>query len=308
MYQAYLSYFAEEISVQSEAIQAFARVAMRASDGHEGGSHPLSVVLVAGPLGSGKRTLMEALARLLLGSDRRVIKINPSLFPQAGHLLTYLASACQAFDATLLPGENPLRLIFVNPIEKSQPAVMELFIDIFTNGEAMLVPGWTVDFRRTIFVLETDVGELETGEELFLGFKASDPEAVAKEDARFRKTIEERVYASFPPRLLSLVDEFVFFRKIREWDLRSILEKLLRTLRQRLTSLGLHLHVEDAASNFLLSAGNRSLRFGTKGLRQAVDRHLETPLRDLLASRPLPTGAVIYARRTLNGIALFVPL
>ena len=307
MYERFVNYFSEEMVGQPEAITAFARAAIRAKDAHLRGNRPLFVLLIAGPAGSGKRYLMESLARLVLGTEHRVIRINPTFYEKVDPCLEFMGAQCAAFDASLPPGAPPVRLAYVEPLEKAAAPIVDLFTHIFGTGAAMVSPQFGVDFRRTIFVLETSLAEFEPDEEP-VGFHASDPEALARADARNRSVIKERIYAGFPSRLLALVDEIAFFRKIREVDLPFILDKFLRHLQRRLTPTGLHLHVEDAARSFLLQQGSRSLRFGAKDLRQAADRYLETPIMDLLSNRPLPPGSVIYARRSLEGVALFVPI
>lgn len=307
MYERFVSYFAEEMVGQPEAINAFARAAVRARDGHLRGNRPLFVLLIAGPAGSGKRYLMESLARLVLGTEHRVIRINPTFYDQVEPCLSFLGSQCAAFDATLPPGTSPVRLIYVEPLEKAASPIIDLFTHMFGTGEAVINARYGIDFRRTIFVLETALAEFEHDDGP-VGFHASDPEALARADARNRAATKERIYAGFPARLLALVDEIAFFRKIRGVDLPFILDKFLRHLQGQLSHRGLHLHVEDAARSFLLQQGGRSLRFGAKDLRQATDRYLETPILDLLSSQALTPGSVIYARRSLEGVSLFVPV
>src|SRR5688572_4547331 len=155
MYEHYVGYFSEEMVGQPEAVTAFARAAVRARDVHGRGNRPLFVLLIAGPAGSGKRYLMESLARVVLGAERRVIRVNPTFYEQVEPCLTFLGAQCATFDATLPPGANPVRLIFVEPLEKAASPLVDLFTHIFTAGEAVINPHYGVDFRRTIFVLET---------------------------------------------------------------------------------------------------------------------------------------------------------
>jgi ATP-dependent Clp protease ATP-binding subunit ClpA len=307
MFERIVGYFAEEMVGQPEAITAFARAAVRAKDGHLRGNRPLFVLLIAGPAGSGKRYLMESLARLVLGSEHRVIRMNPTFYDQVEPCLSFLAAQCAAFDATLPPGANPVRLVYVEPLEKAPAPIIDLFSHIFGTGAALVGPNFAVDFRRTIFVLETSLAEFEQDDGP-VGFQAADPEALARVDARNRQAIKDRIYAGFPSRLLALIDEIAFFRKIREVDLPFILDKFLRHLQRQLLTRGLHLHVEDSARSFLLQQGCKSLRFGAKELRHAADLYLESPILDLISSRPLPPGSVIYARRSLEGVSLFVPV
>lgn len=265
--------------------------------------------MIGGPVGSGKGYLIEVFGRLLFGRERRVIKLNASFYRSVGACMEFLYAACSAHDASTVPGESPIRLLHVEGIEKAPAPLLDMFIHVFANGELTVRPGMGVDFSRTFLVLETGLAEREVDQLASrpVGFRATDPEVIAETDAHIREHIHNRIFSTFPLRFLALVDDVVIFRRIGERDLPSVLERGLSHLDQMVAWYGLRLHVDDAVCSFLLSEGRRSLRFGAKGLKQAMDRHLETPLIDLLSSRPMPPGSVIYARRSMEGVSLFVP-
>lgn len=297
----------EETIGQPEAVKAFARAAVRAVDVLAKGDRPAAVLLVAGPTGSGKGYLARVLARLLLGSERRIIKVHPSFHPDARSFLHWLAWACAQND--LAAGGNPLRMVFVESVEKCPPALIDLFVHIFASGRVSGMPDLQIDFRHTIFVLETALGEREAAQHdgRGVGFTGSESGARELANSRIRTQLDEAIEASFSPRFLSLVDETVLFRRLWPDDLPFLLEKMVARLQARLTERGLFLHVDDVARQFLLGEGRRNLGYGAKGLRHAVDRFLEVPILDVLYAHPPKPGSILFARRSLEGLSLFVP-
>lgn len=299
MYETFLTYLNEDLVNQPDAVKAFARAAVQALDGPFRRDRPLSVLLVAGPTGTGKTHLAELFSRLLLGDPRAMIKLNPAVCRDMGPCLSYLWQLCGS------PAPGP-RVVFVETLELASPSLLELLIHVFRNGELAVGPGTTLDFRRTVFVLETAVAEREVDEvtQRAVGFQ---DDLRRRADDQIREHIESKIRATFPLRLLSLLDDVVYFRMIRPEDLPYILDRMIHRLRLSLSARGLDLHVEDAARELLLSHGRRQMRFGAAGLRQAADRHLQLPLQDYLACRPAVPGTIVYARRSLGGITFFVP-
>lgn len=289
MYEHVLRYLNEDLVNQPDAVKAFARAAVQAMDGHFRRDRPLAVLLVAGPTGTGKTHLTEVFSRFLLGDPRRMIKLNPSVPPWQ-----------------LQPSSGP-RIVLIETIENAPPPLLELLVHVFRNGELAVAPDHVLDFRQTLFILETAVAEREVDEVTRRAVGFQDRDLRVQADHEIREHIESKIHATFPLRLLSLLDEIVYFRMLRPEDLPYILDRMIYRLRCTLGEHGLDLHVEDAARELLLSLGRKRLRFGAAGLRQAADRYLQLPLQDLFASRAPAAGTVVYARRSLDGITFFVP-
>lgn len=301
MYQQILNRLSEEVVSQPEAVKAFARAAVRAMDGALGSANrPAAALLLGGPTGSGKAHLTSVFARLLLGNEQHLVRVAPSFSTSVAACAAYLATAC---GPPGMPGV--LRVVCIEGVEKAHPSVLDLLSHIFSTGELPLAPGVAIDFRHTVFALLTGVAEREVDDlaTRSVGFSGGDRDV----DDRIRGHVEAKIYASFSPRFLSFIDEIVVLRRMDEDDLPFILEKILDRLEERLLARGVHLHVDSAVRDFVLAEGRRGMRFGAKGLRRAADRYIETPLADLLATRPLPPGATLFMRRTLEGIALYVP-
>jgi ATP-dependent Clp protease ATP-binding subunit ClpA len=309
MYERFLSCLSEEGIGQPEAVRAFARAAVRALTPLAHGRRPAGVLLIAGPTGSGKRHLTRALARLVLGDENRVIELNPAFHSTAGPFLRYLHFACAAHDAFWPGPPPPVRIVIIQGFERCNAEFLELFIHVFATGEVATAPGVALDFRRTVFVLETDVAARAIEDLLSpaVGFHVPEAEARARIDERIHRQIDESVHAAFGARFLSLVDEVVHFRRIWEPDLEYVLDNMIRRLQRSLAPLGVLLHVDRTTRQFLLLEGRARLRHGAMGLQHVVDRALAVPLMDLLLDARLPPGSAVYVRKSLDGIALYVP-
>lgn len=300
--------FDAEIAGQPEAVAAFAEVAARAAQGMQREDRALAVLLLAGPIGAGKGTAANALARLLLGTERRAIRLNLALFQQPAACGQALLAACAAMNGHA-PGAAPLRVLILQGVEHATPPLLEMLVDMFHHGELAVAPGVALDLRRTVVLLETSAGVLPADEAPPpLGFHGADPDARAGADRRNREAVQAKLRAAFPARLLGAVDEIVVFRRVWPEDLPLMLDRMLARVQRALAPVPAWLHVEEAARALLLDEGGRALQFGAKELRQAVERRLELPLHALLRQGALRPGGTIYARRSLDGITLFVPL
>lgn len=311
MYEQLVQYLAEEVVGQPEAVRAFARAAVRtmapagASD-----RPPLAVILVGGPTGTGKRRLSQVLARRLLGSERALIKLHPALYANPGTFLFYLHSACAAHDAAFGPVPGAPRVIYLEGIEKCPPPVLDTLLHLLSHGEISLTPDWSIDFGRTILILETAAAQREVDDlaERPSGFRGSALDDRESIDERIRQEVDDALRSAFPPQFFSMLDEIVYFRRLADDDLPFILDNMLSKLQARLTPRGLHLHVDEPARELLLEWGRRHLRFGAKALQQVVDRYLGVPVADAMISAPhMAPGSVLFARRTMEGIVLYVP-
>jgi hypothetical protein len=285
-----------------------ARVASRlrlARDGLGERRGPLAVFLCLGPSGVGKTELARLLAESLFGAEEALARFDLSEIRDE-HAVARLLGAPPGAPGPVEEGQlsrhlraRPHSVVLLDEAEKAHPRVYDILLQVFEGGRIADAQGHMADARHAVFVLSSGLGgEAPHGP---VGSPAgvdpasvSDPNATAREEAR----------RLFRPELLSRIDEVLVFRALDEEDTRRIarpmIEALCREMRER---HGVSFHVEPEAEAFVARAGFDPAS-GARGLRSAIERLLEAPLKSLALSGKLARHPAWRAAYEEGGVYL----
>jgi ATP-dependent Clp protease ATP-binding subunit ClpA len=293
---------------QERAIESVVRVLNRARYGFSAGNttRPRATLLFLGPTGVGKTETARHLARLLRPDGEAFLKIDCSLFSQ-GHEVSALVGAPPSYvgrdqkpllNPDIIEQENSV--VLFDEIEKGQPELWNLLLQVMEDGEILLLNGGRrVSFHSSIVVFTTNVGAKEMVDYLdrrTIGFRTphQDVEATGQQIYQIGFEALQKV---FQPEWINRLDEIVAFRPLSSDILRQVLERMLDESNEQYLRHGIQLEVSSEAKEYLLTKGFDS-RFGARPLRQQLLKNLDAPLADLLASGGVPPGSRVLVRYT----------
>ena len=269
---------------------------------------PVGSLLFLGPTGSGKTRTVEAMAESLFGDSHAVIKIDCAEF-QHSHEIAKLVGSPPGYlghreTKPLLSQEalnqfhtEELKLSFVlfDEIEKGSDALWNLLLGILDKATLTLGDNRRVDFSRALIFMTSNLGasEMEDLVRPKLGFAAREGEADAKLAEKMSRAGVEAARRKFTPEFINRLDGIVAFNPLGERELNQILELELVAVRERvsraLRARTAPLTVSDQAKAFLLREGTDA-RYGARHLKRAVERHLASPVANLIATGQVQAG------------------
>lgn len=278
------AHFGARVLGQPEAIDVLVeRVAMLKA-GVTDPSRALGVFLFAGPTGTGKTEVAKSLAEYLFGSADRMIRLDMSEFKNADSLGRLVGESDGNVESLVSSiRKQPFSVVLLDELEKAHPHVWDLFLQVFDDGRLTDQRGVTADFRHAIIIMTSNVGAaIQTGGRP--GFSDAGPGFHASNVA---KALEREFRKEF----LNRIDRVVVFRPLSRDTMRGILRKEIGSAfrRRGLRNRNWAAEWEESAIEFLLNEGFTA-DLGARPLKRAVERHLLTPLAELIVTRRVPTG------------------
>src|SRR5918912_839288 len=293
---------------QELEIEALIRVLNRARFGFSAGNprRPRATLLFLGPTGVGKTATARRLAQLLRPDEDAFLKVDCSLFSQ-GHEVSALVGAPPSYvgrdqKPLLNPDiiEQDNSVVLFDEIEKGQPELWNLLLQIMEDGEILLLNGGRrVSFQSSIVVLTTNVGAKEMVDYLdrrTIGFRTAqkDVEATGQQIYQIGFEALQRV---FQPEWINRLDEIIAFRPLSSDTLRDVLDRMLAEANEQYLRNGINIELTDEAKEYVLHKGFEA-RFGARPLRQQLLKQIEAPLADLMASGGIPEGSRVLVTYT----------
>ncbi|MEM8530073.1 MAG: AAA family ATPase [Chloroflexota bacterium] len=298
---------------QERAIEAVVRLMNRARYGFCAGNtrRPRATLLFLGPTGVGKTETARQLAHLQRPDGEAFLKIDCSLFSQ-GHEVSALVGAPPSYvgrdqkpllNPDIIEQENSI--VLFDEIEKGQPELWNILLQIMEDGEVLLLNGGRrVSFQNSIVILTTNIGAKEMVDFLdhrTIGFRTpnQDVESTGQQIYQIGFEALQRV---FQPEWINRIDEIVAFRPLSSDTLRAVLERMLEEANRQYLRHGIRVEISDEAKEYILQKGFEP-RFGARPLRQQLLKLVEAPLADFMGSGGIPEGSRILV--TYTGVDSF---
>ncbi len=295
-------------------------------DVHQAGlspeGRPAGVFLLLGPTGTGKTRTVEAVADILHGNPRKLVKVDCGEFAlehevarligappgYLGHRETPAYLSRDALRSQTTP-QCELSILLFDEIEKAAPSMTRLLLGILDKGLLRLGDNSAVSFENTLIFFTTNLGARGMSDELdggfgFAGFTPCDERARSH---RIERIGMHAVRKRFTPEFLNRIDSIITYSPLGRAALEKILDLLLCELQghidRRLGIRAFRLNVGSRARSFLLGAG-ASDEYGARELKRTLQRNVVQPLASLVAAGRVAPESVVDVRIACGRVVL----
>jgi ATP-dependent Clp protease ATP-binding subunit ClpB len=274
---------------QEEAVEAVAGAVLRSRAGLSDRRQPLGSFLFLGPTGVGKTETAKALARELFDDETHLTRIDMSEYMES-HSVSRLIGAPPGYvgyeeggQLTEAVRRRPYSVILLDEVEKAHPQVWNTFLQVFDDGRLTDGQGRTVDFTNAVIVMTSNLGSaaIQAGTTAGGDFAPGTREAVM-----------EAVRGHFRPEFLNRLSDLVVFRPLGRTHIRSIVEKQIDLIAQRLADRRIRLVLTPAALARAAEAGYDP-QYGARPLKRWLERHLVNPLSLKLVAGEVADGGEV---------------
>ena len=251
---------------QDKAVEAVSKAIRRNRAGFDEGNRPIGSFLFVGPTGVGKTELAKQLALDMFGNKDAIIRLDMSEYSDRtavskliGATAGYVGYEDNSNTLTERVRRNPYSIVLFDEIEKADPQVITLLLQVLDDGRLTDGQGNTVNFKNTVIIATSNAG---------FGFGA-DAQDESKTD------IMERIAPYFRPEFLNRFNGVIEFNHLSKDDLKKIVDLMLAQVNKTLAKKGITLDVTEEAKGLLMEQGYDKA-MGARPLRRVV----ETEIRD----------------------------
>ena len=296
---------------QSTATKAIVPYVYMYQSGLAPEGRPAGVFLLLGPTGTGKTKTVEAIAELLHGSEKKIVKIDCGEF-QMEHEMAKLMGAppgylghretvpllTQQRLAEATSDQSDLALVLFDEIEKAAPSMTNLLLGILDKGILRLGDNTTVNFEKTLVFFTSNLGAREMLREINpdIGFQSATRRPRADLQTKIEGIALGAVRKRFSPEFVNRIDAVVTYQPLDTESMETILDHDIKTLQQHVNSrLGdncFTIEVLPEARNFLLARGV-SEEYGARELKRVIHRQLTQPLATMVTRREISSNALV---------------
>lgn len=257
---------------QDEAVNAVARAIRRNRAGFDEGNRPIGSFLFVGPTGVGKTELAKQLALDMFGSKDAIIRLDMSEYSDRtavskliGTTAGYVGYDDNSNTLTERVRRNPYSIILLDEIEKADPQVITLLLQVLDDGRLTDGQGNTIDFKNTVIIATSNAG---FGNEDLMG-----------KDEKEDKDIMKKIAPYFRPEFLNRFNAVIEFSHLTKEDLKEIVDLMLDEVNKTLAKKGIDLVVTDAAKDYLIEQGYDEA-MGARPLRRVIEREIRDKVTD----------------------------
>ncbi len=262
---------------QDEAVEAVSRAIRRNRAGFDEGNRPIGSFLFVGPTGVGKTELAKQLALDMFGSKDAIIRLDMSEYSDRtavskliGTTAGYVGYDDNSNTLTERVRRNPYSIVLLDEIEKADPQVITLLLQVLDDGRLTDGQGNTINFKNTVIIATSNAG---FGNEALTGQDDKD------------KKIMDRIAPYFRPEFLNRFDGIIEFSHLTKEDLNHIVDLMLDKVNKTIAKKGIDLVVSDAAKQHLIEEGYDEA-MGARPLRRVIEQEIRDKITDFYLDHP----------------------
>jgi ATP-dependent Clp protease ATP-binding subunit ClpC len=246
--------------------------------------------LFIGPTGVGKTELAKALACVVFGDENAIVRIDMSEYMER-HTVSRLIGAPPGYvgyeeggQLTETVRRRPYSVVLLDEIEKANPAVHNILLQVFDDGRLTDGKGRVVDFTNTIIIATSNIGS-NTIQDNLTGAKA-------KTYDRLKEELMVILHQQFKPEFLNRIDEIILFHSLTKEQIKLIIKLQLERVKRAALGQAIELKFTDAVLDRLADVGYFP-EFGARELKRKIQTEVETPLSREILSGGIASGDVV---------------
>lgn len=283
-------YLSQRVIGQKEAIAAVSDAVRRSRAGISDPNRPTGSFLFLGPTGVGKTELAKALADFLFDDEKAMVRIDMSEYMEKASVSRLIGAAPgyvgyeQGGQLTEAVRRRPYSVVLFDEVEKANPEIFDVLLQVLDDGRLTDGQGRTVDFKNTILIMTSNLGSQFLVNE--------DMDADAK-----KKAVMDAVHMNFKPEFLNRLDDIVMFHPLTREELGGIVDIQVKGVAQRLTDRRITLDVTDSAREWLANTGYDPA-YGARPLRRLVQTEVGDQLARMLLAGKVHDGDTVLVDQT----------
>ena len=283
-------YLGKRVIGQKEAIQAVSDAVRRSRAGISDPNRPTGSFLFLGPTGVGKTELAKALADFLFDDEKAMVRIDMSEYMEKASVSRLIGAAPgyigyeEGGQLTEAVRRHPYSVVLFDEVEKANPEVFDVLLQVLDDGRLTDGQGRTVDFKNTILIMTSNLGSQ------FLVNTELDDEAK-------KKAVMDAVHMQFKPEFINRLDELVMFHPLTREELGGIVDIQVAQVSARLADRRIKLDVTDSARDWLANTGYDPA-YGARPLRRLVQTEVGDQLARMLLAGEVHDGDTVLVDQT----------
>lgn len=292
----------ERVVGQDEAISVISDAVRLQRAGLTSEKRPIASFMFLGPTGTGKTELTKALAEFLFDDESNVIRFDMSEF-QEKHTVSRLIGAPPGYVMSESGGQlteavrrKPYAVVLFDEFEKAHPDVCKVLLQVLDEGKLTDSLGHPVDFRNTLIVMTSNVGQ-----DILLADREVNEEGKVSENTKTE--VIDAVKRMYPPEFVNRIDDMVVFNRLSKKVLRSIVDIRIEEIQERLNEKRMTIKLSDEAKDWLTDHGYDPL-YGARPLNRLIHRSILNPMATYLLKGQIRNGETVNV--SVNGEKLEV--
>ena len=282
---------------QDEAIVAVADAIRRSRAGLHDPKKPLGSFLFIGTTGVGKTELARALAELLFDDEKAMVRIDMSEYMEK-HSVSRLIGSPPGYvgydeggQLTEAVRNHPYSVVLLDEIEKANPDVFNILLQVLEDGRLTDNKGRVVDFKNTIIIMTSNIGS-HLIQQNFENVKTESEVFTATETSKIQ--ILDAIKRVLRPEFYNRIDEVIMFKPLLQNDIKDIVRIQLHNLQKQLKDMEIDLSYTDELTNHFAEEGY-DVQFGARPLKRLINRELINQLSKLIIADKIKKDKPVIA-------------
>jgi ATP-dependent Clp protease ATP-binding subunit ClpB len=281
---------------QDDAIASVANAIRRSRVGISEEKKPMGSFLFVGPTGVGKTELAKSLAEFMFNDENSLIRLDMSEYMEK-HSISKMIGSPPGYVGYEEGGQltdrvrrKPYSVILFDEIEKAHPEVFNILLQILDDGRLTDAKGRTVNFKNTIVIMTSNLGN-EVIREYSIGFSDSSDETSANkiQQEEMKEKIDKILRQHFKLEFLNRIDEIVIFKSLSKEDLVKIIDLELAKVEERLRNKDIRLKIGKEVKH-LLAEKSFDKTFGARPLKRVIQTIILNELASEIVAGKIKTG------------------
>lgn len=297
----------KRVAGQEKAVSAISKAIRRNRAGLRDPHRPIGIFLFTGPAGVGKTELSKALAEELFSDEKALIRFDMSEYSDKSSVTKLIGSppGYVGYDdggkLTEAVRRRPYSVVLFDEIEKADPSVYNLFLQLMDDGTLTDSHGVKVNFTNCVIIMTSNIGSEFIGKSKNLGFTFS---TESTSNDLVRKAVLGEMSKIFRPEFINRIDETVVFDKLDKNAAEKIAKKYYKKLEKRLFGAGIKVNFSDSVIKNAVENGF-SPEKGARPLQRYIREVAEDPISEMLLSGEIGFGDSISCKESSDGKLIF---